>query len=164
MAPDTSTATAAAAPSDVLTRDLVLDEPIPTRRRGRWFSPPSRRTAGRVAALLGWRAATARATAAEFTDFTLVLANARRRSSNRSSNSVMSSIAKLRSKTAKQSGQSSAGAGGAHVQSARQLSGIESRDVSQGNQGAVLRAHASEGIAEVDVADMGAWIPGGYWR
>lgn len=47
------------------------------------------------------------------------------------------------------------------MQSACQLHGIESRDVAQRNQSAVLRAHVCEDIAEVDVADMGVWIRGG---
>ena len=110
------------------------------------------------------RPPTARATAAESTDCTPVLANARTRSSNRSSNRVMSSIAKLRSKAAKQSGQPGAGAGGAHVQSARQLRGIESRDIAQRDQRAVLRASCVRGHCGGRCRRHGSLDPPGWSR
>ena len=117
------------------------------------------RPADRQPARLGAPSATARATAAESTDRTPVVANARTRSSNRSSKRVMSSIAKLRSKSAEQSRQPSAGAGGADAAARARAPWNRSP-----RRSAARRApgrpgsDAGEGIAEVDVAGTGAWV------
>ena len=50
------------------------------------------------------------------------------------------------------------------MQRACQLGRIESRDVAERDQRAVLWAHAGESIAKVDVANMRTWIRRGRCR